>query len=68
MATSLYQQTLDRAKKLPDAEVWKLVAELITTQTHRTPSRSVTEFFGVLGPVTEDVDSRIRELRGEWEK
>ena len=68
MATSQYQKALENAKRLPDADVWRLVADLIASQTHRKPAGSVTDLFGVLGPVTYDVDNRIRELRDEWDR
>ena len=68
MATFQYQKALESAKRLPDADVWRLIAELVAAQAQRKPNRSATEFFGVLGPVTYDVDQRIRELRDEWDR
>lgn len=69
MANVTLAEVKAQASALSREERRRLVEELSRELQADEPSRpSITELFGKLGPVTDDVDARIRALRDEWDE
>lgn len=68
MANITLVEVLAQANSLSPEERRLLADELLRDlKVDDAPRRSVTEFFGKLGPVPDDIDARLRALRDEWD-
>ncbi len=60
----MYAQVAAQAFELSPSDRWRLVTELVGLED-AGPRASAKEFFGVNGPLEDDVDARVRRGRDE---
>lgn len=67
MAVHSYEKVLAEALGLSSEQQWTLIADLVHA-AGRQPRRSISEFFGVLGPSSGDAQHKVDQLRSEWDQ